>query len=150
MYVYRQLRVDENPAAGIVAKNPEKNYKISAHISRGSTLATQYISASADIHVLEHHWLKEYQKGNKIPRRYVAIDVEKCIESGCTYYGRDTDTTEWGVSAENFWNASQEVVFVGFIPPEAISVIIDEVPGQKPSRMNVITTAYHEVTGLIY
>ena len=115
---YRVIRPDENPAAGLVAKNPNANYSIAAHVRNGSRLRTQFISATRDLSVAEKWAAKT---GNRI----VEISLDRLP-------GRVTDlSTEAGRQAhlagnriaQNFARASAEVLVEGGVPANAVRLI---------------------------
>jgi hypothetical protein len=66
------IRDDENPAIGLVAKNPSATYTVEGHIIHGSRpgWASQYISTTTELSVAQR-WAP------KDSRRVVAIDWRK-------------------------------------------------------------------------
>jgi len=123
MKVIRQLRADENPAQGLYAKNPEANYKLPYHVSHGSTksLKTQYISATDNIETMFRY--------KRSQRRWCIIDTNK-IGNDCQFFFHDeVDTSNWYFWPKKLWNVSRESVFVGHIPAEACTLIIDDSNG---------------------
>ena len=115
--VYRVIRPDEDPAAGLTAKNPDANWSPTGHVNNGSRpgAASQFISTTRDPAVAEK-W--SAATGNRI----VSIDLSKVngdVLDLSTAAGRDTYLN--GVMAKNFAGSSSEVLVKGSIPPEAIS-----------------------------
>jgi hypothetical protein len=113
--VYRVLRADENPELGLVAKNPEAEYSLTAHARNGSNLETQFISATRSQALAE---ARAAQDGCLI----ACIDLNR-------YPGRVVDFTDPAVReayltnpiARNYAAASQEVVLQGPVPRSAIT-----------------------------
>jgi hypothetical protein len=113
----RNLRPDEDPSAGLVAKNPDAKYLPAGHIANGSkpNFRSQYISTTADIDVARK-W------GNG---RLVMIDLgvfDGTVIDASTQVARDLAGIR-GHTANRLAEASKEVLLVGFVPPEAVTWI---------------------------
>jgi len=125
--VYRSLRPDEDPADGLIAKDPSAEKTLTQHVVAGSKpgFKSQYISTTKSLAVIER-W-----KPKDGTARVVKIDLSK-------YPGKVYDlTTERGRAAApgrdaanhfphkgfaaNYAKSSKEVVLLGRVPPEAIS-----------------------------
>ncbi len=119
-FVYRLLRDDENPAAGIVAKRPGFQYPkgINTHVLHGSRKwfkGDKWISTARDPKALLPH--------AKPNQRLVRIDLDKASNT------KITDLSDAGVResvltgdrAKGYAKASTEVLVEGTIPPDAIS-----------------------------
>ena len=114
-YVYRNLRPDEDPDKGLVAKNPNAKYTPAGHVMNGShpSAASQFISTTNNIDVAN-----QWASG-----RMVKIDLGK-------FDGEvvDLSTHEGRVNAGiirgrpyNYAKASEELLLVGRVPPEAMT-----------------------------
>ncbi len=113
--VYRVIRSDEDVTAGLSAKNPDASYSVAAHVRSGSRLDTQFIWTTRDLAVAEKWAAKT---GNRI----VEIDlllVESPIVDLSTAVGRESHLPGH-VIAQNFANASREVLVAGPIPASAV------------------------------
>ncbi|WP_181785523.1 DUF6531 domain-containing protein [Streptomyces phytophilus] len=115
--VYRNLRPDEDPALGLVAKNPDATYTPAGHVLNGSRpgWASQFISTtrSSDV-ALNSQWTSG---------RVVAIDlrmVPGSVIDLSTDAGRELHNIR-GFTAINRTKSSAEVLITGRIPPEAIT-----------------------------
>jgi RHS repeat-associated protein len=116
--VYRNLHPGENPADGLVAKNPDATYHPAGHVSNGSKpgWASQFISTTKNLDVA-----KKWTQG-----RMVAIDLRKFngqVIDLSTPTGRAAADVR-GHTATRLANSSAEVLLVGRVPPEAISWIM--------------------------
>lgn len=123
--VYRNLRPDENPAAGLTAKNPGRGMTPAGHIMNGSSKTfkgSQYMSTSTDQAAIE----KWRQPG----QRQVAIDTD-LIEADAAGNRSvvDVSTQEKAKAAGlkgrpyNRAVSSKEVLVEGRIPPKAITEV---------------------------
>jgi RHS repeat-associated protein len=113
--VYRNLRPDEDPALGLVAKNPNATYTPLGHVLNGSrpNWASQFISTTKSL-AAANKWASG---------RMVAIDLSKF--AGKVYdlsdeAGRAANGIR-GVTGINRANSSAEVLLEGFVPPEAMT-----------------------------
>jgi RHS repeat-associated protein len=117
--LYRVIRPDENPAVGLVAKNPSATYKPEGHIINGSkpNFNSQYISTTTDLSVAEKWAAKT---GNRIveidPSKVKANLIDLSTESGRNAHLK-------GVTAKNFAAASSEVLIEGEVPSGALKII---------------------------
>jgi hypothetical protein len=113
--VYRVIRPDENPAAGLFAKNPAATYLPDGHIINGSRPGwqSQFISTTKELSVAEAWAAKS---GNRI----VAIDLRGV--SG-KVYDFSTGAGLRGLTARRFAGASAEVLIEGSVPSSAIKWI---------------------------
>jgi uncharacterized protein RhaS with RHS repeats len=118
--VYRVIRPEENPAAGLVAKNPNRGMTTTGHVVSGSrNKGSQFISTTTDINVA-NKWAD--QTGNRI----VEIDLGKLPDSAKVYdlstdVGRTTHIK--GSTANRLAKSSSEVLIEGGVPSEAIQII---------------------------
>ena len=103
---------------GIVAKNPNANYKIGRHVANGTGNPTQYISTSKNVEVIARY--------NKMTTgRIVVIETDgvNAIDIS-TKEGLDNHAVK-GAIARNFALSSEEVLFERHIPAKNIVGIID-------------------------
>ena len=49
VYIYRVLRKEEIDSSKVFAKDPTATYTVGGHVTQGTTLNTQYISASVNV-----------------------------------------------------------------------------------------------------
>lgn len=117
--LYRVIRPDENPAAGLMAKNPNATYKVEGHILHGSrpNFQSQYISTTTDLSVAQS-W------AGKTGNRIVEINrsgVNGTITDLSTAAGRNANLR--GTTAKNWAGASSEVLIQGNVPASAMKVI---------------------------
>ena len=116
--VYRNLRPDENPANGLVAKNPDATYTPAGHVLHGSkpNWKSQYISTTRSRTVaLDSQWSGP---------RVVQIDLSKLHPSQVFDLSDDAGRLRnmiRGFTAINRTKSSQEVLITGIIPREAIT-----------------------------
>jgi len=117
-FVYRVIRADEVPGAGLVAKDALADYSVHAHVSNGSRLNTQFISTTKSLDVAMF-----YAKRDGL--RVVKINLNKV-------HGAEIIDLTNPVNARQLLhhpiprglaNASQEVLIKGKIPASALSVI---------------------------
>jgi len=123
--VYRVVRGDENPRAGLTAKNVSATESIDRHVRFGSKdwFTSQYISTTKDLTVALK-WAKE--SGNRI----VAIDLTK-VKSVIVDLSTKDARSAAGMTnpvAKNFANKSKEVLIENSIPASAITIIKDKFP----------------------
>ncbi|HEY9472737.1 MAG TPA: DNRLRE domain-containing protein [Mycobacteriales bacterium] len=116
--VYRVIRNDEDPVAGLVAKNPSATYKPAAHVRSGSRLSTQYISTTRDLSVAQK-WAA------KTSNRIVSIDLDlvggKVLDLS-TEAGRLMHLPGNPI-AQNYARASAEVLIEGSVPAAAVRLL---------------------------
>ena len=115
--VYRNLRPDEDPQNGLVAKNPDATYTPAGHVTNGSRpgWASQFISTTRSLKVAQ-----QWSSG-----RMVAIDLDQfggSVTDLSTAEGRAAAGVT-GITARNFANASAEVPLEGRVPSEAMTWI---------------------------
>ncbi|MCX5417315.1 polymorphic toxin-type HINT domain-containing protein [Streptomyces sp. NBC_00059] len=116
--VYRNLRPDEDPSQGLVAKNPDATYKPAGHVLHGSkpNWRSQFISTTRSREVaMESQWSGP---------RTVAIDLGKLDSSQIFDISDDAGRALHnirGFTAINRTKSSKEVLITGVIPPEAIT-----------------------------
>lgn len=119
MKVYRVIRADEDPSAGLWAKNPAATYTPEGHLLHGSRpgFASQYISATTDLQ-LARRWAA------RTGERLVEIDLTK-VQAKVIDLSSTTvrNTYLRGVTARNRARAASEVLIEGFVPPEALTLI---------------------------
>ncbi len=114
--VYRVIRPDEDPSAGLFAKDPSNIKSVAGHITSGSRSGSQFISATKDLAVAKK-WAK--QTGNRIAE----IDLGK---TGCGAI--DVSSKEGLEKLGNDWarrlaKGSKEVLFDEPIPAHAIRIL---------------------------
>ena len=116
-HVYRVIRDDENPSQGLEAKDPNKNYKPSFHICRGSTYPSQYISTTADLDVALNY-------AAATNNRVVSINLRVARNAGIQIGDyRDGGDLTFSM-ARNFARSSQEILlWGGVIPRNAIQIV---------------------------
>ncbi|MEU1800649.1 DUF6531 domain-containing protein [Streptomyces sp. NPDC019937] len=117
--VFRNLNDKDNPAEGLVAKNPDANYRPAAHVMMGSKegFKSQFISTTNSMEVL-NKWKKQYGQ--------VKIDLTKfdgTVHDLTTDAGRRAAGIKPRGRPINYAKSSQEVLLVGRVPPEAITWI---------------------------
>ena len=115
--VYRVIRPDEDPKAGLYPKDPEANWSIDQHVRFGSDpdFQSQYISTTRSLS-LARFWAS--RTGNRI----VAIDLSQVdgeVTDLSTYEGREYNLLD--AKGRGYAMKSEEVLIQGSIPPEAIS-----------------------------
>jgi hypothetical protein len=116
--VYRNLRDDEDPTQGIVAKNPDATYTPAGHVLHASkpNFRSQFISTTRSAEVaLESQWAGP---------RVVAINLDMLDEGQILDISTDEGRAKHGIkgfTAINRAKSSKEVLITGLIPPEAIS-----------------------------
>ncbi|MBM9506142.1 DUF6531 domain-containing protein [Actinacidiphila acididurans] len=116
--VYRNLRPDEDPRVGLVAKNPDATYTPAGHVLHGSrpNWRSQYISTTRSREVaLGPQWTSG---------RVVAIDLSKIHDHNIFDLSTDAGRAQHGIrgfTAINRTKSSMEVLITGHIPPEAIT-----------------------------
>lgn len=116
--VYRNLRPDEDPTNGLVAKNPNATYTPAGHVLNGSKAnwKSQFISTTRSRTVaLESQWAGP---------RVVSIDLTKLQSSQIFDLSDDAGRARHdirGFTAIGRTKSSQEVLITGFVPPGAIS-----------------------------
>ncbi|MFE5241560.1 MULTISPECIES: polymorphic toxin-type HINT domain-containing protein [unclassified Streptomyces] len=116
--VYRNLRPDEDPSKGLVAKNPDATYTPAGHVIHGSkpNWRSQFISTTRSREVAtESQWAGP---------RTVAIDLSKLDSSQIFDISDDAGRALHnirGFTAINRTKSSREVLITGVIPPEAIT-----------------------------
>lgn len=123
--VYRNLRPDEDPDSGLVARKPGRGMTPAGHVRNGSNSTfkgSQYISTTTDQAVADR-WRQPGQ-------RTVAIDTD-LLEPDAV--GRmsvvDLSTPEAASAAgvrgpaRNYANNSREVLLEGRVPPHAITSV---------------------------
>lgn len=119
MYLYRVLRLDEDPTKGLRAKDPSKNYKPGYHVCFGSRsdVRTQYISTTANYDVA-FNWA--WKTNNRI----VGIHVPTAMSWGVQVLDlRDPNNIHiGGRTAINFANSSAEVLLYG---PDVPSIALN-------------------------
>ncbi|MFG2528333.1 DUF6531 domain-containing protein [Streptomyces sp. NPDC048516] len=117
--VFRNLNDRDDPAVGLVAKNPNAKYKPAGHVMAGGkeTFKSQYISTTNSMEVL-NKWNKGYGQ--------VKIDLTKFdgkVYDLTTRAGRRAAGIKPRGRPEIWANSSQEVLLVGRVPPNAITWI---------------------------
>jgi RHS repeat-associated protein len=112
-YAYRVIRDDENPALGLVPKDPSAARTANDHIRFGSRIETQFISVTKDEAVAQKWAIRD-------GKRYVRIDLNK-VQS------KIIDPLSGGLInnplARNFATSSRELLIDGVIPRDAISIL---------------------------
>jgi len=127
-FIYRNLRPDEDPAAGLSAKNPEATYSMTYHVGSGSkpNVRTQWISTTKSMDVIKK-WI---QPGGRV----AVIDPDKIrpddLADLTTPEARDTYLAGW--SAKAYAASSQEVLVNGHIDESAIIALLEE--GELPGE----------------
>ncbi|MFJ7064910.1 ricin-type beta-trefoil lectin domain protein [Streptomyces sp. NPDC101115] len=116
-FVYRNLRDDEDPDQGLVAKNPNATYKPEGHVIHGSkpNWRSQFISTTRSREVaLDSQWAGP---------RVVRIDLDMLDESQIIDISTDAGRAQHlkGITAINRSRSSREVLITGLIPPEAMT-----------------------------
>jgi len=113
--VFRVLRPDENPSAGLFPKNPQATTKLEGFVRRGSVLRTQFIATTRDLNVAIRRSL---MSGG---RRIVRIDLSKVTGK---VFDLTVESTRKALLkspvARNFAKDAAEVVIEGSVPPHAI------------------------------
>ena len=119
-YVYRVCRPDENPANGLVPKNPTDTRDINSFVLHGSKSKYRFIATTKDLSIAQEH-LKTAPSGSTI----VKIDLNKINNKiyDLTNSSAVKKKIIRGVTAINRANASQEVDIEGPIIAKAISQI---------------------------
>lgn len=126
MILYRLLRADENPLAGLQAKNPNSNVSVDDHVTNGSNLyanPSRYISCCKSLEAVRR--FANYQQP--------IVKIELDGNNPTIHSLRIIDLTDLATlnrhipmsneRGRNFANAFQEVLIEGYIPPECISVV---------------------------
>ena len=121
--VYRVIRPDEDPSAGIFAKNSGRDMSVTGHVQSGSrNKGSQYISTTTDLDVA-NHWANE--SGNSI----VEIDL-KSLPEGTRVYDLSTeegrDMYLSNDRSKGFASASSEVLITDEVPTEGVTVLKDK------------------------
>ncbi|MDY7085985.1 MAG: SpvB/TcaC N-terminal domain-containing protein [Actinomycetota bacterium] len=117
-FVYRNLRPDEDPSKGLVAKNPQATYQPAGHVLHGSrpNWRSQYISTTRSRAAAD-----KWTEG-----RMVKIDLEQVPGSVIdisTEAGRAQHGIK-GYTAINRAKSSQEVLLTGEVPSSAITWVV--------------------------
>ncbi len=117
--LYRVIRPDENPADGLVAKNPNAEYTVEGHVLHGSkpNFRSQYISTTTDPSVAKK-WADK--SGNRIVR-ISPSQVDSLIIDLSTDAGRDVHLR--GIMAKNWAKSSSEVLIKGSVPANAVKLL---------------------------
>lgn len=116
--VYRVIRSDENPALGLVAKNPNATYSVAAHVRNGSRLNTQFISTTRELAVAQKWAAKT---GNRIVEINLDLVPGRVIDLA-TDAGRQAHLANNKI-AQNFARASAEVLIEGGVPAAAVRLL---------------------------
>ncbi len=122
--VWRVIRHDEDPSAGLFAKNPDATYTVEGHVLNGSRpgFSSQYISTTADPSVAQ-------QWASKTGNRIVEVDLSKVdnpVIDLSNPEGRAASLK--GVTSRNFAGKSSEVLIEKSIPADAINSVSDPPP----------------------
>jgi RHS repeat-associated protein len=117
--VYRVIRPDEDPSAGLFPKNPDANVSVDEHVRFGAQpgFESQYISTTKNIDVAQG-WAAS--SGNRI----VSIDlgqVDGDIIDLSTYQDRDYYLLDW--KGRGYAMKSDEVLINGSVPASAIDLV---------------------------
>jgi hypothetical protein len=117
--VYRVIRPDEDPSAGLFPKNPDANVSVDEHVRFGSRpgFESQYISTTKNIDVAQG-WAA--RSGNRI----VSIDlgqVDGDIIDLSTYQDRNYYLLDW--KGRGYAMKSEEVLINGSVPASAINLV---------------------------
>jgi hypothetical protein len=117
--VYRVIRPDEDPSAGLFPKNPDANVSVDEHVRFGSRpgFESQYISTTKNIDVAQG-WAA--RSGNRI----VSIDlgqVDGDIIDLSTYQDRDYYLLD--SKGRGYAMKSEEVLINGSVPASAIDLV---------------------------
>lgn len=124
MILYRLLRIDENPSAGLKAKNPTSSVRVNEHVTNGSSFnanPSRYISCCKSLEAVrrfannQQRIVKIDLDGNN-PTIHSIIDLTDLATLN-NYIPMSND------KGRNFANAFQEVLIEGYIPPECISEV---------------------------
>jgi hypothetical protein len=118
---FRNPAIGEHPGAiisGFNPKNPNAHYSIDVHVRQGSRLRTQYVSLTRSLDVARK-WQSPSQPIYVVDLRKVQGQV---IDLSIPAV-RDSVMTD--PIAKNFAAASEEVLVIGRVPPEAIITTID-------------------------
>lgn len=125
--VYRNLRPDENPANGLVAKKPGRNMTVDGHIRTGTRHnGSQFISTTTDPDVAAK-WREPGQITVKFDTDHVVPDKLgnlKIVDVSTTEKAKAAGVK--GLAVRNA-NASKEILIEGKVPAEAI----EKVHGKK-------------------
>ena len=133
-YVYRVLRPDEDPNEDIACKAPHSNRSISEHIATGLRTPSKFISTTSSLESA-HKWLQTSDErtssryGNRrttiiridvglLKQRYPRI-ADSAVDL-TTHYNRNVFLED--ERQMRFAGAYKEVLFVGRIPSEAVSI----------------------------
>jgi RHS repeat-associated protein len=114
-FVYRNLRPDEDPVNGLVAKSPAATYTPAGHVLNGSRVnwRSQYISTTRSL-AAANQWASG---------RMVRIDLDK-LSGGIFDLSTDAGRAKHGIkgfTAINRAKSSGEVLLTGHVPADAIS-----------------------------
>ena len=157
-YVYRVLRPDEDPSEDIACKAPHSNRSISEHIATGLRTPSKFISTTSSLESA-HKWLQTSDE--RTSSRYgnrrttiVRIDVDllkqrypRIADSAVdltTHYNRNVFLED--ERQMRFAGAYKEVLFVGRIPSEAVSIEYKREQGIVPNESSHYNRVYYSVS----
>lgn len=145
-YLYRALTRQQNAdflnGKDIVAKDPNATLTIDEHV-RGCSKPTQWVSTTKELYILF-----VARKNMDFNAAIIRIDTDIAKKHGARIFDISTDEEQkkngvWGKRAKNYAKGEREVLFEGFIPKEACSLIVAE--GMRPMLSDTMEVPCFEV-----
>ena len=114
------MRPEEDPEEGLTAKDPNANISLEDHVLYGSKKGanSQYISCSETLSAARLFASKSINM-----TRIVKIEIDKNTPGIIDIISLSDAEIEWTDTGRNFSNKFQEVLVVGKIPKECITLL---------------------------
>ena len=114
------MRPKKDPEKGLTAKDPIANISIEDHVLHGSSpnVKSKYISCSETLSAARQFASKPYNK-----KRIVKIEIDRNTPGIIAIISLSDAEIEWTDTGRNFANKFQEVLVVGHIPKECVTLL---------------------------